>query len=162
MSSALIRRSLQRPVFKQRAPQGVRFNSTNTDAAQKKAQDALANAQATAEKVWETTKRLFGPVGETAGRLLGSYKEPLVYNLAVARELVKQVYVAERLAPPNLAAVKEAYQSIWEQVTRPGALRSLAESGQVAQVGIYGLQAYTIFKVGEIIGRRHVIGYNIQ
>ncbi|EAU85024.1 hypothetical protein CC1G_04120 [Coprinopsis cinerea okayama7 len=159
MSSTLIRRSLQRPVFRQR---GVRFSSTNTEAAQKKAQDTLANAQATAEKVWASTLKLLGPIGETAGRMLGSYKQPLLYNLAVARELAKQVYVAERLQPPTLDAVKAAYKSLWSQVSSPAAIRQFAASGQVAQVGVYGLQAYTIFKIGEILGRRSLVGYNIQ
>ena len=71
----------------------------------------------------------------------------MLYNLAVARELAKQIYVAERLAPPNLAAVKEAYAQIWSTVSSPAALRAFASSGNVSQVGIYGLQAYGIFKV---------------
>lgn len=76
-----------------------------------------------------------------------AYKEPLVYNLAVARELAKQIYVAERLAPPSLDAFRAAYASLWTQITSPAAIRQLAGSGQVAQVGIYGLQAYGVFKV---------------
>lgn len=76
-----------------------------------------------------------------------AYKQPLFYNLAVAKELAKQIYVAEALQPPTVAAFKAAYASIWSQATSPAALRALAQSGQVAQVGIYGLQAYGIFKV---------------
>ncbi|TEB31714.1 hypothetical protein FA13DRAFT_1732596 [Coprinellus micaceus] len=93
--------------------------------------------------------------------MLGSYKSPLVYNLSVAREVLKQIYHAERLAPPNFAAVREAYAQIWTSVSSPAALRSFASSGQVAQVGVYGLQAYGVFKIGEIIGRRSLIGYDV-
>ena len=149
------RRSVQRQALRQQR----RWNSSE---AQKKAQDSLATAQATAEQVWAKVKTALGPVGNTAGRLLGSYKEPLVYNFSVVREIAKQIYVAERLAPPNLAAVKAAYCSLWSQIAAPGALRTLAQSGQVAQVGIYGLQAYGIFKIGEIVGRRSLVGYNVQ
>jgi len=30
-----------------------------------------------------------------------AYREPVVYNLAVLRELGKQVYISEKLAPPT-------------------------------------------------------------
>ncbi|KAJ2921586.1 hypothetical protein H1R20_g15508, partial [Candolleomyces eurysporus] len=155
----LLRQSANRQALRQRAPRSVRFASTNTEAAQKKAQETLATAQVSAEKFLASAKKFLGPVGEKAGQLLGSYKEPLFYNLAVAKEVVKHVYHAERLQPPSLSTFKEVYQSLWSQVTNPAALRSFAQSGQVAQVGIYGLQAYGLFKIGEIVGRRQLIGY---
>jgi F-type H+-transporting ATPase subunit g len=47
-----------------------------------------------------------------------------------------------------LSAVRQAYESIWDQVSRSGALGKLVRDGEVsAWVGIYGLQAYGIFKV---------------
>jgi len=76
-----------------------------------------------------------------------AYRQPLLYNLAVTRELLKQVYTKEGLQPPSFATVREAYTSIWSQVTNPGYLGNLIKSGEIGRVGIYGLQAYGIFKV---------------
>ncbi|EDR09890.1 uncharacterized protein LACBIDRAFT_318192 [Laccaria bicolor S238N-H82] len=35
-----------------------------------------------------------------------AYKQPLLYNLSVTKEVLKQSYVAERLQPPTLSAVR--------------------------------------------------------
>ena len=126
LASSVIRRTVQRPVFRQ---QQRRLQSTSSEQAQKKAQDTLASAQATAENVWKQVVKIMGPVGETAGRLLGGYKEPLLYNFAVARELAKQIYVAERLAPPSIDAFRAAYASLWAQISSPAAVRQFAGSG---------------------------------
>lgn len=75
-----------------------------------------------------------------------AYKQPLLYNLAVTREVVKHIYIAEGLQPPTLAAVKAAYQSLWSQANT-AAVRNLAENGELLRVGVYGVQAYGIFKV---------------
>jgi F-type H+-transporting ATPase subunit g len=58
-----------RPFFRQSA--GRRYASTNSEGAQKKAQDALGSVQKNAEKAWETAKKALGPVGEKAGNMLG-------------------------------------------------------------------------------------------
>lgn len=43
-----------------------------------------------------------------------AYKQPLLYNAAVGRELLKQVYIAERLQPPtSWATVQSAYRQLW-------------------------------------------------
>jgi F-type H+-transporting ATPase subunit g len=67
--------------------------------------------------------------------------------MAVTRELLKQVYVKEGLQPPSIAAIREAYASIWSQVSNPGFVGGLIRSGDIGRVGIYGLQAYGVFKV---------------
>ncbi|KAF9549594.1 hypothetical protein CPC08DRAFT_715415 [Agrocybe pediades] len=51
------------------------------------------------------------------------------------------------LRPPTLDAVKSAYSSL---------------CGEFGRVGVYGLQAYGTFKIGEIIGRWHVVGYKLD
>jgi len=76
-----------------------------------------------------------------------AYRQPLFYNFAVTRELLKQVYIKEGLQPPSFATIREAYASIWSQVTNPGFLGNLIKSEEVGRVGIYGLQAYGVFKV---------------
>ena len=37
----------------------------------------------------------------------------------------------------------------------------LYASGQWKKVAVYAVEAYGIFKIGEIIGRRHVVGYKL-
>ncbi|RDB20874.1 ATP synthase subunit g, mitochondrial [Hypsizygus marmoreus] len=159
---------LRRTVLRQRQSPftATRFASSNTNASveatQKKAQEALASAQQTAGRVWESTKKLWEPAGQKFGQLLGSYKQPLQYNLAVTREVLKQIYVAEGLQPPTLAAVREAYATIWTRAISPAYWRGIAQSGELVKVGIYGVEAYTIFKVGEIVGRRSLVGYDLH
>lgn len=113
-----------------------------------------------------------------------AYKQPLLYNLAVTREVLKQIYIAESLQPPSLAAVRSAYETIWTRAINPAYWRGIAQSGEIVKVGIYGVEAYTIFKVrtlhapcsletmhssvslytqiGEILGRRSLIGYDLH
>ncbi|KAF9445449.1 hypothetical protein P691DRAFT_777557 [Macrolepiota fuliginosa MF-IS2] len=156
-SSAVLRRSIARSAV--RKPNSVRFNSTSTE---KKAQDTLGNAQKTAGKAWDSLVQFLGPAGQKIGNLLGGYKEPLVYNFSVAREVAKRIYVGEGLQPPSLSQFSEAYRQLWSNATQVAYWRGLVQSGQVAQVGIYGLQAYGIYKIGEILGRRHLIGYPVH
>ena len=78
-----------------------------------------------------------------------AYREPLVYNFQVVRELLKQIYVAERLQPPSMSAVQNAYSTLWSHATNPTYLRELVRSGDYAKVGVYALEAYGIFKVSQ-------------
>jgi hypothetical protein len=76
-----------------------------------------------------------------------AYKQPIVYNLSVAKEVLKQIYIKEGLAPPSLDAFRAAYSSMLAQVSNPQVLGNLVRSGEIGRVGVYGLQAYGIFKV---------------
>ena len=76
-----------------------------------------------------------------------AYREPLQYNFAVFREVLKQVYVAERLQPPPLSAFASVYSTLWARARNPQYWRELARSGDLTKVGIYALEAYGIFKV---------------
>ncbi|TFK35261.1 mitochondrial ATP synthase g subunit-domain-containing protein [Crucibulum laeve] len=158
----LLRQTFARPLQRQSKRFASQQTNASVEATQKKAQEALASAQQNAGKAWESAQKYAEPLTKKLGDLLGSYKDPLFYNLAVTREVLKQIYVKESLQPPSLAAVRTAYASIWSQVSNPAALRSLAQSGDIARVGIYGLQAYGIFKIGEIVGRRSLIGYDLH
>ena len=42
-----------------------------------------------------------------------AYQQPVKYNLAVAREVLKHVYAVERLQPPTLGAVLRTYGTLW-------------------------------------------------
>lgn len=84
---------------------------------------------------------------ETHYPCFSAYKQPLLYNLAVTREVVKQIYIAESLQPPSLATIRAAYETIWTRAINPTYWRGIAQSGEILKVGIYGVEAYTIFKV---------------
>lgn len=111
----------------------------------------LVNKQGGSLDVWFFTLSLCSCFIDTSLFLgLVAYKQPLLYNLAVTREIIKQVYVREGLQPPSLSAIQSAYASLWSQITSPGFVRNLIQSGQVGRVGVYGLQAYGIFKARSI------------
>ena len=76
-----------------------------------------------------------------------AYKQPLLYNLAVARELLKHVYRAENLQPPSIATIRSAYGTIWSRATSLPYWREAVRSREIVRLGIYGVEAYTIFKV---------------
>ena len=81
-------------------------------------------------------------------RLSAGYREPLLYNVSVVREFLKQVYVAERLQPPtSFTTVSNAYSAIWARVRNPAYFREIVQSGEWAKVGVYAVEAYGIFKV---------------
>lgn len=65
----------------------------------------------------------------------------------MTREILKQIYIRESLQPPSLSTIRSAYSSLWSQINTPGLMRNLFKNGDVGRVGIYGLQAYGIFKV---------------
>lgn len=77
-----------------------------------------------------------------------AYRDPLLYNLNVTRELLKQVYVAERLQPPtSFSTLQSAYCTMWSRASNPAYWKEIAKTGELAKVGIYAVEAYGIFKV---------------
>ncbi|CAL1715929.1 unnamed protein product [Somion occarium] len=136
---------------------------STTETAQKKAEDALATAQKYAGQAVEVGKKFLGPVGERIGNMLGAYRQPLLYNFSVAREFLKQVYIAERLQPPtSMSTITNAYTALWSRARNPAYWREIVRTGEWRKVGIYAVEAYGIFKVGEIIGRRSFVGYKVE
>lgn len=84
-----------------------------------------------------------------------AYREPVAYNLAVIREIGKQVYIAEKLAPPtNPQAIRDAYEEFYRKASDASWWRSILESGDWKRIALYALEAYGIFTIGEMIGRR--------
>ncbi|KAH7929234.1 hypothetical protein BV22DRAFT_1116971 [Leucogyrophana mollusca] len=164
MQSAVSTTAFRQALRPRRLPtHSSRFASTTSENAQKKAQDALGSAQKTAEKLWESAKKVMGPLGERAGAMLGAYRQPLAYDLNVARELLKHIYVAERLQPPtSLSTITSAYSTLWGRASNPTYWREIVRTGEWAKVGIYAVEAYGIFKIGEILGRRSLVGYNLR
>jgi len=132
-------------------------------AAQKKAQDAFGAASAAAARAGTFARSALGPLGVRLSGLLGSYQQPVRYNLSVAREVLKHVYTAERLQPPtSLGAVLGAYGTLFGRARSIEYWRKVVTSGEWARLGVYAVEAYGIFKIGEIVGRRSLVGYNVQ
>jgi len=68
--------------------------------------------------------------------------------LAVAREVLKHVYAAERLQPPtSLGAVLGTYGTLWARARSVGYWREVVRSGEFARLSVYAVEAYGIFKV---------------
>ncbi|WFD30836.1 hypothetical protein MSPP1_001860 [Malassezia sp. CBS 17886] len=89
--------------------------------------------------------------------------EPLVYNLRVAGSVAKQVYIAERLAPPtSFGQIASAYRTIIDCVATPSWWTQTMTSGQWRKVAVYGIEAVGIFSIGEMIGKRSIVGYKLK
>ena len=71
----------------------------------------------------------------------------MTYNLQVTREVLKQVYVTERLRIPHWTTFVSEYGSLWSRVRNPAFLRELTRSGEWMKVGVYAVEGYGIFKV---------------
>jgi len=149
-----------------------RFYSTPPSSAQqsgeqlqKKATEYAAAAQETVNKAWGVAKKSLGPFGERLAGALGckcrdgateggmsdapliAYRAPVTYNLQVTRELLKQVYVAERLQVPHWTTFVSEYSLLWSRARNPAFLRELVRSGEWMKVGVYAVEGYGIFKV---------------
>ncbi|CAK9782193.1 hypothetical protein CC85DRAFT_282208 [Cutaneotrichosporon oleaginosum] len=123
-------------------------------------QKAVASANAALAQASAVVSRVTGPVGDKVGSMLGSYKQPIVYNFNVFTSLCRQVYQAEKLAPPTqLAQWASAYSQIFSAATSPAFWQKAMSNGQAAKIAVAGVEAYGIYKIGEIIGRRNLIGY---
>ncbi|GMK60077.1 hypothetical protein CspeluHIS016_0902940 [Cutaneotrichosporon spelunceum] len=123
----------------------------------KKAVDSANNALNQAQA---TVQRVAGPIGEKVGNMLGSYRQPLTYNWNVFKSLWRQVYQAEKLAPPtSLSQWASAYSQIFSAAASPAFWQKAVSNGQAAKIAVAGVEAYGIYKIGEIIGRRNLVGY---
>ncbi|KAF7730975.1 hypothetical protein EC973_001021 [Apophysomyces ossiformis] len=90
-----------------------------------------------------------------------AFQKPLVYKAKVAGEIAKQVYVKEGMAFPTAEQFAQAQQSI-KQNASLSALKLNFSWRCVAQGGVVAAELYTFFLIGEIIGRRNLIGYNVE
>ncbi len=62
------------------------------------------------------------------------------------------MYQAERLAPPtSLGEITSAYQTLWSRASDLGYWSKFVSSGQWKTVGIYAIEAWGIFTIGEMV-----------
>ncbi|KAL7423682.1 hypothetical protein Q5752_001264 [Cryptotrichosporon argae] len=158
------------------APPPTQQAASAASSAAESAASALKSAQANpqvqravdgASKAYEqgaaAVRRVAGPVGDRVGSMLGAYRAPLTYNAKVFASLLRQVYVRESLAfPTSLSTWAHAYASLWARGTSPAFWRGALQSGAWAGLAVGAVEAYGIFKIGEILGRRHLVGYKLQ
>ncbi|RUP50160.1 mitochondrial ATP synthase g subunit-domain-containing protein [Jimgerdemannia flammicorona] len=89
---------------------------------------------------------------------LAAIQRPVVYNAKVAAEIAKQVYVKEGLAFPTakqFAETRHAVENVNIKSFKSLQLKDLAKGSVVAA------EALTFFLIGEVVGRRSLIGYNV-
>ncbi|KPV76408.1 uncharacterized protein RHOBADRAFT_42739 [Rhodotorula graminis WP1] len=101
-------------------------------------------------------------ISSRVSNLLGAYREPVVYNAQVAKELAKQVYVAEKMSPPSFAQVSYTFRQFAHNAPNMSWWGSMLSNGAYKRVLVYAIEAYGIFKIGEMVGRRHVVGYRLD
>lgn len=150
-------------IFRQMIPQATRLLRQPVR--------GYATAPNAANGLAERAQQLGASIAKVAERALGSYAEPIVYNLKVAGSLAKQVYIAEKLAPPtSLSQIAAAYRQIWTTVSNPSWWTHSLPAGDWRKVMVYGVEALGIFSIGEMvrmhdshqIGKRKIVGYKIR
>ncbi|CDS13945.1 hypothetical protein LRAMOSA06118 [Lichtheimia ramosa] len=101
-------------------------------------------------------------VGALQGTLskLNAIQKPVVYNAKVAAEVAKQVYVKEGMHFPSGAQFTEAQQFVQKNL-KPSFFKNLS-AGDVVKGGVVAAELYTFFLIGEIVGRRNLIGYDVE
>ncbi|KAF7327963.1 hypothetical protein MKEN_00376500 [Mycena kentingensis (nom. inval.)] len=115
-----------------------------------------------AEAMVGSTLQRLGPTGKKAADAIAPARKSFLYNFAVFRELVKLVYRAELQFPKDAATWRTTYETLYRRAIDLSYWRTIVQNGQIARVGIYAVEAYGIFKIGEILGRRKLVGYPLH
>lgn len=121
----------------------VRFNSTNS---------AAENA----------SSKVSGAVN-----MLNCVVSKTVFWGKVVGELSKQVYIKEGMAPPSSAQVKAVFELLQSQATAfvkhpEQAFNTIKDNAVPYAItfGVGAVQVVGLFSLGEIIGRRKIVGYS--
>ncbi|KAG2223330.1 hypothetical protein INT45_008987 [Circinella minor] len=103
--------------------------------------------------------KIVGSLQSTLSKL-NALQKPVVYNTKVAVEIAKQVYTKEGMAVPTGEQFAQAQQTLQKSFNM-STLKNLTIR-DVAKGGIVAAELYTFFLVGEIVGRRNLIGYDVE
>ncbi|KAK9457330.1 mitochondrial ATP synthase g subunit-domain-containing protein [Dipodascopsis uninucleata] len=95
-----------------------------------------------------------------------SIADQSIFWAKVTAEVGKQIYLKEGLAPPTVAQFQSTFTSLYSSalpyIFSPekalGLLKSI-NTTSVIKYSCYGIQVLGAFSLGEIIGRRKVVGY---
>ncbi|KAG0148240.1 hypothetical protein CROQUDRAFT_670047 [Cronartium quercuum f. sp. fusiforme G11] len=125
-------------------------------------QKTLKTGSELASKYGGKLPGLIEGAGTKLNSLLGSYSGPVSYNLAFTKELLKQVYIKEKLTPPGPDQIKFAYSELIQNLKSLNFWKKLIETGEWKRITVYGIEAVGLFSIGEMIGRRHIVGYKLD
>ncbi|CCG81538.1 putative Mitochondrial F1F0-ATP synthase g subunit [Taphrina deformans PYCC 5710] len=160
---------LSRSLFSRQATRTSRTfirNNSTQQKAQEKASEVASKAQdqarAAASKASAAVSGITSRASSLAGGVFG-LQEPIVYWSKVTGQLAKQVYQAEKMSPPSMAQIETTYKSLFKSIST-GQLMSSAKNmstKDAVKLGVDGLVIYGFFVVGEMVGRRHLVGYEV-
>ncbi|BFZ62024.1 ATP synthase subunit G atp20 [Saitoella coloradoensis] len=162
-------RSGVRAALRQQSRALVRNESTTTKAAEaakdtaSKAQDAAQKAQEQAKALGAKATAFVGSASSQASGLVGkvlSFKDPVIYWGKVGGEIAKQVYTKEKMSPPNVAEAQSAVQNVLVQLRNPETFKNASQQDYIKWV-VYAIELMGFFAVGEMIGRRNMVGYDV-
>ncbi|SCU99983.1 LANO_0F04632g1_1 [Lachancea nothofagi CBS 11611] len=95
-----------------------------------------------------------------------AYTTKSIYYSKVVGELSKQVYLKEGMQPPSVSDFQSVYTKLYKQALsvalKPKQSLSMFKNVQkddVVKYGAYGIQLAGLYSLGEVIGRRKVVGY---
>ncbi|ORY82606.1 mitochondrial ATP synthase g subunit-domain-containing protein [Protomyces lactucae-debilis] len=144
-----------------------------TETAQAAKQKASEAAGAAQEKASQAAAKAGAVLSSAGARVSGATRglmglqEPVVYYAKVVGQLAKQVYLKEGMAPPSMAQFEQVAKNIVSNGTSPKGLSSLVgqlrglKTGEMIKLGADGLVIYGFFCIGEMIGRRNLVGYDV-
>ena len=88
-----------------------------------------------------------------------------LYALKVGQQVALRVYEKEKMSPPSTNELSQsvtALQSVFKAAFKMAKSKQLPNAEQLKSTGRVGLELVGFFTIGEIIGRRNLIGYKIK
>ncbi|CCX06517.1 putative mitochondrial F1F0-ATP synthase g subunit [Pyronema domesticum] len=167
MRSSAIRVARQQMLF------GARRNASTSspvDAAKVKEQ-ATAMAGKATKVAGEAAAKFANLAASTGGRTGAVLKKiqaaipPTVYYSKVGIELAKLVFRGQKMTPPDMATFQSTLKSFAQPSTMSAFYKQAVESirtcnkADAAFVGVLAAEILGFFTVGEMIGRRKIVGY---
>ncbi|WAR55074.1 hypothetical protein PtB15_4B693 [Puccinia triticina] len=143
-------------IHRANTPSSCRNASTNNSTSPK-LNELTQKASNLANQYGSKLPELSEKLGKRFNGLLGSYSEPVSHNYQLTKEVLKQVYIKENLAPPKIDQIKSSYQEILKNVGSLNFWKQSLESGDWKRLAVYGVEAVGLFSIGEMIGRRHIV-----
>ncbi|CAG8489639.1 2643_t:CDS:2 [Ambispora gerdemannii] len=96
---------------------------------------------------------------------ISALRKLIVEDALVAKEILKEIWVKEGLAPPNKAQFEEAQGFFTKHYDELRTLKSKKlQSYSGRDYAVYAIRSVEVagfFFIGEVIGRRSLIGYNV-
>ncbi|EFP85571.2 uncharacterized protein PGTG_11927 [Puccinia graminis f. sp. tritici CRL 75-36-700-3] len=148
-------------IHRANTPSSCRHASTNSNPSPK-INELTQKASDLANQYGSKLPELSEKIGKRFDGLLGSYSQPVSQNYQFTKEVLKQVYIKENLAPPKLEQIKSSYHEILRNVSSLNFWKQSLESGDWKRLAVYGVEAVGLFSIGEMIGRRHIVGYKLD